>query len=231
LASINGTWYILGSRDGKSAQITWGVTTPFPTGGIEDVPVPADFDGDGTDDIAVWRPVDGRWYVLTSKSGFTKSIVVEWGQLGDIPVPADYDGDGRTDVAVFRSTQNRWLIAESKTGNLQQQIFGMAGDDLLVPADYTGDGRADVAVYRSGNWFVRDSESGEIEKFEFGFTDGVPVPADYDGDGTTDFAVYRSGEWFVYESENPRLRSVKHGRRGDVPLNTLTVKPSLVAVR
>jgi hypothetical protein len=85
----NGTWYIIRSRDGFISHIQWGLTTRNRTGGIEDVPVPADYDGDGVDDLAVWRPVDGRWYVLTSKSGFypPKALICEWGLYGDVPVP------------------------------------------------------------------------------------------------------------------------------------------------
>lgn len=227
----NGTWYILGSRSSQITQVQWGLTTPYPTGGIEDVPAPADFDGDKIADLAVWRPVNGKWYVLTSKSGFTSSIVVEWGIYGDIPVPADYDGDGRTDVAVFRSMQNRWLIAASKTGNLLSEEFGISGDDLLVPADYTGDGRADIAIYRAGTWHIIDSATGEFEQFQFGYPDAKPVPADYNGDGTTDYAFFRRGMWYIYESGEPRLRVVKFGGAGEVPLNSHSVKASLVAVR
>ena len=229
----NGTWYIIRSRDGYISHIQWGLTTQYPTGGIEDVPVPADYDGDGTDDIAVWRPVDGRWYVLTSKSGFypPKALICEWGLYGDVPVPADYDGDGRNDAAVFRSTQNRWYIAQSKTGNLDIRYFGIAGDDLLVPADYTGDGLADLAVFRSGVWYVQDITGHETEQVEFGFPDSQPVPADYDGDGTTDYAVYRDGTWFIYDSGTPRFRTLSFGREGEFPLNELSVKQSLVAVR
>ena len=229
--SSTGIWSILRTSDGATLNIRWGQTTPYFTGGIEDIPVPADFDGDKIADLAVWRPADGRWYVLTSRSGFTGSTVAEWGLIGDVPIPADYDGDGRADAAVFRSMQNRWYIAESKTGTLSVRDFGIAGTDLLVPADYTGDGTADLAVFRSGVWYTQELNSGETDRFEFGFADSVPVPADYDGDGTTDFAVYRGGIWYFQESGTGRLRSVKFGKKNEVPLTSLSVKPSMVAVR
>lgn len=226
----NGNWYILRSSDGMIWQLQWGQTTRS-SKGIQDIPVPADYDGDGVDDIAIWRPLDGRWYVLTSKTGFypLNASISEWGKFGDIPVPADYDGDGKTDAAVFRSTQNRWYIAQSKTGDPDVRKFGIAGKDLLVPADYTGDGRADLAVFRLGVWYVQDSTTHETERFEFGFADSKPVPADYDGDGTTDFAAYRQGTWYIFDSGTPRLRSLHFGRDGEVPLTSLSVKPSIVA--
>jgi len=227
----SGTWYILGSQNGKFSQVTWDVTRISKLNNFKDVAVPADYDGDGMSDIAIWNPANGKWFVLTSKSNFTASTTVEWGASGDVPVPADYDGDGRTDAAVFRPRQNRWLIAQSRTGDLVSHEFGVAGKDILVPADYTGDGRADIAVYRAGTWHVFDLATKEIEIFSFGYADAQPVPADYNGDGTTDFAFYRDGSWHIYESGEPLLRVIRFGAAGEVPLNSLCAKASLVTVR
>jgi hypothetical protein len=44
-----------------------------------DVPVPADYDGDGVTDLATWTPSTGMWNVRNQFS-------VQWGQPGDVPV-------------------------------------------------------------------------------------------------------------------------------------------------
>jgi len=48
------------------------------------VPVPGDYDGDGTTDLAVFRPSNATWYLLYSDTGTTAAF--QWGNGLDTPI-------------------------------------------------------------------------------------------------------------------------------------------------
>jgi hypothetical protein len=85
-----------------------------------------DFDGDGKDDISVFRQSTGVWYVSPSLTGGYYGV--PFGMDGDIPVPADFDGDGMTDVSVFRPSNGFWYTLRSGDKGVDYRQFGMEGD-------------------------------------------------------------------------------------------------------
>lgn len=100
----------------------WGHFSPSKVllvGPDQDVIPTGDYDKDGDDDLAVWRPSTGQWFVKDQST-------TSYGLPGDVPVPADYDGDGDTDIAIFRPSTGQWFIKDQFTVS-----YGLNGD---VPA-------------------------------------------------------------------------------------------------
>jgi hypothetical protein len=217
VCSSNGCgWYVKQSSDGVTTyQADWGQSG--------DVVVPADYDGDGKTDKAVWRPSEGNWYIINSSGA---PSVTGWGNSTDKPVPADYDGDGRADFAVFRPSEGNWYIKRS-TGGTMTQNWG-ATDDVLAPADYDGDGRADITVWRpsEGAWYIRQSSNGTNKVVGWGQAGDRIVPADYDGDGRTDIAVWRpsEGNWYIRKSSDGTTIVRNWGQQGDQPVPAAYVR-------
>jgi hypothetical protein len=161
-----------------------------------DIPVNADFDGDGKSDITVWRPATGDWWTILSATGATTRT--QWGAPTDVPVAADYDGDGKADIAVFRAVTHEWFIIRSSNNTVQTGFWGDPGD-VAVPADYDGDGKADIAIWRpsTGTWWLAQTTKG-IRTQQWGTLGDIPVTGQFDSFIGADFAVMRPSRREVY---------------------------------
>jgi hypothetical protein len=208
-------WYIVKSSDGSLYSKSWGL--------LGDKIVVADYNGNGVDEIAVFR--GGAWFIIDENGAGQARY---WGlPTGDTPVPADYDGDGETDLAIYRAGDGMWWVLYSGFDDGVISTYYSANQwglpwvgDLPTPADYTGDGKADIAVWRptDGTWYVKNIHTGETISQQWGLPGDVPLPGhDRNGDGAKDFTVFRpgTGMWY-YNLRNGSTDAVQFGLSGDL---------------
>ena len=200
-------WFILPSGPNPGYETTDGAfRLQFGAAGGVDLPAPADYDGDGVDDIATFRPA---------------------------PHPLDpADSAGNAQWFVLPSGSNAPLYGqgESREGGFRVVFGASGGEDQPVIGDYDDDGRADIAAFRSASdlpdaagrsdWFILRSATRSGFRVTFGTAGNIGAPADYDGDGELDLAVFdpASGQWALRRSTDARDESMTFGPIGGVPV-------------
>jgi hypothetical protein len=218
------TWFLAFNGTGTTGAVDWGLSS--------DWVLTQDFDGDGKDDVTVWRAGSAgvaAFYVLQSATSTFR--IIQFGQSGDLPsVTEDYDGDGKADPAVFRpASPATWFYQGSFNnpgGNLTAVQWGLM-TDVPAPGDFDGDGKNDFGIYRNSGTgqldFWRLLSNGTVMPVtRFGSPADFYVPGDYDGDGKTDIATFRyaSGQafWFWQSSINGNVFATNFGIDPDLPV-------------
>ena len=220
---LRGDWWFKNLATGAEQLVTLG-------GRAGDVPIgrgiaqlqrlfaraASDFDYDGRDDVMVFRPSAGRWFMRHSDRQSDEEIpwfntVVTAGERR-IPLTGDYNGDGAFDIVDFRPASGQWWVRNGCCAFGAQ--WGIPGD-TVVPGDYNGDGVTDFAMFRPSTnvWYIMLAGNLRVVAYEFGSPSDTPVPADYNGDGITDIAFYRAGEWIIRGGA-----TVRFGESGDIPV-------------
>jgi hypothetical protein len=210
LYKANGNWAILNSAGGYtgSTVVSWG--------GAGYTPVPGDYDGDGKQDVAVYRDATGEWMVLKSTTNFMTVFSINFGGVGYVPVAGDYDGDGKTDPAVYRLSTGVWSVLKSSTSYMTSinVSWGGSGYTPVPGQDFDGDFKADLTIYQqsTGQWSVLKSSTNYMTTIvaNWGGAGYSLVPGDYDGDSKADFGLYHraTGWWYILRSDAAYMASI-----------------------
>ena len=219
-ARVNGnstlTWYWMRST-GQVLEDRGIISQSY--GVVGDAFYPADFDGDGKDDLLMATArINGNstltWYWMRSTGSVIEDrgvISQAYGVVGDAFYPADFDADGRDDLitATPRINGNNtltWYWMRS-TGSVIEdrgvisQAYGVVGD-RFYRADVDGDGRDDMVtgttrVTGTSNgltWYWMRSTGTTIEdrgviSQSYGIDNDLIFSADFDGDGDGDMVL------------------------------------------
>ncbi|WP_310529513.1 hypothetical protein, partial [Nocardioides sp.] len=111
--------------------------------------VSGDWDGNGTDEVGVYRPAEGTFY-QRRPDGTSATVLL--GDVDDLPVSGDWDGNGVTDLGVFdqaTATFTLRLVDANAHVWTSQLPLGVAGD-LPVAGDWDGDAITDLGVWAPG---------------------------------------------------------------------------------
>ncbi|MCS7023283.1 MAG: VCBS repeat-containing protein [Bryobacteraceae bacterium] len=170
----------------------------------------ADFDGDGSDELAAgWRgkPWGLALYKLSPSGRWVKTVVDEGVAVEDLAV-GDLNGDGKPEiVAGGRATSNIRIYWNESEPLWKRHVIATGYFNFTaIAADFTGDGKVDVIsndLRGKKTWFY------QAPKFEPRLIhEGVDVihsaVIDVDKDGDLDFIGARYSPGLIFWLETPK---------------------------
>ncbi len=186
-----GTWkYHFALDMDYSGTWTEGDVLLGPFGQEGDVPIIGDWNGDGTDQVGVWRPGERSFYLDMDGEGVFDDAVKlgPFGLSTDVPIVGDWDGSGIDQVGIWRASARIFALDMDYTGTWNSETdvvlgpFGLTTDVPII-GDWDGNGIDQVGIWRAsarifalnmdytGTW----NSATDVVLGPFGLTTDVPV--------------------------------------------------------
>ncbi|MEE6283342.1 TIM barrel protein [Georgenia sp. MJ170] len=178
---------------------TGATAAHFMFGRMVDEVLIGDWDGNGTDTIAVRK--GNEFHVSNSQRGGEPDVVLTYGRPGDVILVGDWDGDGSDTFAVRRGSE--YHVKNSLRGGAADVVvnYGRADDEVLV-GDWNGSGVDTFAIRRGAQYHVKNSVIGGDADVvvTYGRANDVTLAGDWDGNGTDTLAIQRGRTYHVNNS-------------------------------
>jgi len=181
-------------------------------GGVSDLPVAGNWNGDSFDTVGVYHSNEGR-FMLTDDSIFAATVTYDFafGNPGDTPLAGRWSADMTADgVGVYRTSNGIAYFKKTLAAGFSDfyAVFGDPADQPVV-GDWNNDGFDSIGIYRSSNttWYLSNNNTpggSIISDVSFDYTIGpnFPVAGDWDIDGTTTVGYYNPIGVFSLHSTN-----------------------------
>ena len=153
-----------------------------------DVPLAGDFDGDGCDTLSIYRPSEGRFYIINRLGSGDQGLgsadtAYYFGNPADAPFMGDWDGDGIDTPGLRRNSNGFVYLRHTNTqGTADIEYFYGDPGDVVFTGDWEDDGDDTLGLYRpaTGTVYLRNTNSTGIADATYGVGGGMhPVGGDF----------------------------------------------------
>lgn len=189
-------------------------------GMIGGIPLAGDFDGDGSDEIAVFK--DGYWMIDLNHNGRwdQADLLATLGDGEDRPVVGDWDGDGKDDIGIYGPIWERDPEAISRDPGLPNPENDPDTKPKNVPPSQQ-DATNGARVMKLSS-YGRQRVDVVDHVFGIGEEENMPITGDWNGNGIRSIGYFNNGEWQFDVNGDGRFNyqdaKADFGRAGDIPL-------------